>query len=210
MTRRGDEMKNKTIGRASWLMAGALVLGVGAAMALHARAANAAEHDHAPKLMLLVSLIDTSPTRETLLEAGSGAEGEALIRIVNDRALGRYPRARAAGLLGLFPGETARRGLGAIADEASFDDIEVRVQAISALAFLEGQTGLARFTRLLEDANPEIRGAAVRALARLSSPAATAAIQNRLGSERVSWVRATMLQKLRDSREARMPRSQRP
>lgn len=62
-----------------------------------------AEDGHDPDLMLLVSAIDIIPSRDQLVEAGSGGDGAGLIAIAGDTAQSQYTRIRAISLLAHFP-----------------------------------------------------------------------------------------------------------
>src|SRR5688572_21182046 len=87
------------------------------------------ENVHPERLMFLMKLIDQVPTKAQLIEAGAGAQGEALVAIANDAMLPRYPRMRAAGALGMF--EEAKPALASIVEAG--DDVEVRIQALNSL-----------------------------------------------------------------------------
>jgi hypothetical protein len=139
------------------------------ALVLAATPALAEERDHPAKLMLLMRLIDQVPTKAQLLEAGAGEHGGALVAIARDTALQRYPRMRAAGALGMF--KEAKLALAAIVEQG--DDVEVKIQALSALVHVEGAEARSRLNRLKLHAHPDLRAAALRQLSTLDSRLST-------------------------------------
>jgi len=165
-----------------------LLLAVGLTVALPA-AGLAAEHP--AKLLLLTKLIDQVPTKAQLVEAGAGAHGEALFAIAKDAELSRYPRARAASMLGHFDTDKGRDQLAALLDDPQVLDREVRIQALASLVALEKARAFDRLQGLLSDADPELRAAAVRNLGRIEHPQAKATLQAHLAQDRepVRWVR---------------------
>src|SRR5688572_10495528 len=86
-------------------------------VALAPTALQAAEQAHPERLMLLLNLIDRSPSQAELIAAGGGEKGEALVRVAFDRSLALYPRMRAAGALGFFAGADVERALARIVDD---------------------------------------------------------------------------------------------
>jgi hypothetical protein len=125
----------------------------------------AEEKDHPKELMLLMRLIDQIPTRAQLIEAGAGEKGEALVAVLADTTLARYPRMRAAGALGMFASVESRASLASAIDGDG--DVEVRIQALASLVHLEGHAARPRLNALSSHAHPELRSAARRQLARL-------------------------------------------
>lgn len=152
-------------------------------------AAQAAEHP--ARLLLLTKLIDQVPTKAQLVEAGAGAHGEALYAIAADETLPRYPRARAASMLGHFDTPKARGRLADLLDDPRIVDREVKIQALAALVRLEGPASLERLSDLSVHPDPELRAAAIRNLGRVEHPRVQAILQARLaeGAEPVRWVR---------------------
>jgi HEAT repeat protein len=148
------------------------------------------------RLVNLLSMIDVQPTREQLFDAGAGQNGEVLEAIALDPTATRYVRTRAASSLSLFDSAAARSSLAKLIDLAG--DPEVRIQAISAYGALEGRAAVSRFAGLLTDRHPEVRAAAVRALARTQAPAVASLLAARLAvdGEESALVRALIQRKL--------------
>jgi HEAT repeat protein len=148
------------------------------------------------QLLEILSMIDVRPTREQLLEAGSGAHGEVLAEIALDRTRSRYVRTRAASSLSFFDDENAKSALSRVIDGA--DDAEVRIQAIAAFGVVEGKKAVPRLSVLLADQHPEVRAAAVRALVRTRAPEVGSLLAARLAvdGEEAAMVRALIQRKL--------------
>lgn len=128
----------------------------------------AAHADPAPRapLVRVLQSPDQIPTADQV--RALDADGSALRAIATDRAQTRYLRVRAASLLGLYDRPEVRAALAALADAAA-DDVEVRVQALDALARLEGPAGEARLVRALGSEQRVLREVAVIGLARRGS-----------------------------------------
>lgn len=148
--------------------------------------------EHGERLLLLTKLIDQVPTKAQLVEAGAGAHGEALLAIAKDKDLPRYPRARAASMLGHFDSDKGRASLASLIDDPQILDREVKIQALASLVYLDGAKSFDRLSSMLQDPDPELRAAAVRNLGRIQHPGVQAALQARLadGVESVRWVKA--------------------
>lgn len=159
-------------------------------LAVGASAAEAAEHP--ADLLLLTKLIDQVPSKAQLVAAGAGDNGEALFAIATDKGLTRYPRARAASMLGHFDSAKGRAQLKALLDSPEVVDREVKIQALSSLVYLDKAATFERLSGLLTHPDPQLRAAAVRNLGRIEHPGVQAALQARLadGAEPVAWVRA--------------------
>lgn len=175
----------------------ALALGAAhAAEPVKGAAADAAK-THPEDLVRLLSYLDVIPTIDQLRAAGAGAQGDALARVAADRAQHRYVRMRAASALGAFDAPSNRTALATLVD-ADDDDREVRLQALTALTWLEKAAALPRLERLLGHSDPELRAAALRNLARVPGPAARAAVESFLGrAEPTPWVKAQAEESLR-------------
>lgn len=152
-----------------------------------------AVHD---RLFEILSMIDVLPTKEQLVAAGAGENGEVLAEIALDRAAPRYVRTRAASSLSLFDNPIARAALVRVIDTA--DDQEVRIQAIASIGLLDGKAAVPRLSVLLIDEQPDIRAAAVRALARTKAPEVGPMLAKRLAAdgEDAALVRALIQKKL--------------
>ncbi len=138
-----------------------------------------AQKPHPPELLNALNRIDEVPSKAEL-EAKGAQDGEALLAIARDPEVAAYPRIRAASLLGLFDNPTCRKGLSDLLLRA--DVQEIKVQAVRALARLEGHRGLPRLKKTLVHRNKELRAAAVRALARIDHPDAESMLKARLNS----------------------------
>lgn len=125
-----------------------------------------AETDDSRTLRVVLGSPDQIPTAAQI--TALDAEGATLRAIVADRREPRYLRMRAASLLGLFDRPEVRGQLARVID-ASDDDIEVRVQALDALARMEG--GTARLSRALASPDKAMREVAVIGLVRLRAHA---------------------------------------
>lgn len=147
----------------------------------------AAEHD--ARLLMLMNLIEQVPTKAQLQAAG--ATPEALLSIANDKALKRYPRARAASMIAHFDTPQARLHLAALLQDSQIKDSEVKVQALNGLVYLEGAGSFERLERLSKHDHPELRAAAVRNLGRIQHPGVQGVLRNRLveGVESVAWIK---------------------
>ncbi len=97
---------------------------------LLALAAPAMAADAAPTAELLLGAIDVPLTPEAL--AAAGVDEARATAVARDPARRRYLRVRAAGALGVLGTDGARRTLEALAAEDP--DVEVRIQAVTALA----------------------------------------------------------------------------
>lgn len=115
-----------------------------------------------------VSLLDQLPTRAQLLALGADTEGAALRRIAEDSSRAAYTRIRAVSFLAWFDSAETRAMLTRLLDDEAAPIMEMRVQALRALALLEGPAARTRLERYLGHAAPELRGAAERALLSLS------------------------------------------
>lgn len=129
----------------------------------------AAGAEHPAGLMRLLASPDEIPSAATLKTLGAGDDGRALAAIAEDETLARYPRMRAASLLGHFSGPSVERALLALAEGATARDIEVRIQAIASLGFVLRERARPTLARLASAPELEIRRAAERAVLRLST-----------------------------------------
>lgn len=145
-----------------------------------ATASAAPEDEYGPRLLLVLSAIDVVPTADQLRAAGAGVEGEVLAKIAVDRRVASYTRTRAASCLSLFGAEAAGRSLRAILDDRTLEDREVKIQAIAALSVVEGARALEKISPVLADRDPELRAAAVRAIARMPGERARVLLAARL------------------------------
>lgn len=160
------------------------------ALLLSSAPAVAAPEAHSSRLLYLLNLIDQVPDAAQLAAAGVDAQGQALYAVAADRQLPRYPRARAAGLLGRYSGPASVAALSRLLAES--DDLEVKVQAIAGLTHLEGNQALPRLQGLLADREPELRAAAIRGLRRLDTPAARTLLNQHRQVEKEAWIRASI------------------
>lgn len=119
------------------------------------------------------------------------SDGRVLRGIAADRRETRYVRMRAASLLGLYDRPEVRAGLDALVAAAD-DDLEVRVQALGALTFLEGPQAVARLTRVLTSPERVLREVAVIGLGRLGTAPARAALEKHRAIERDPGIRARL------------------
>jgi HEAT repeat protein len=140
--------------------------------------ARAAEADHLPRLVSILRVIDQIPDRATLVGAGVGSDGAALLAIARDVSLDRYTRMRAAAGLAHFPAARAQDGLAALVRDAGADE-EVRIQAVAAHTYARGADALPMLRTLAADPSEELRGAAVRNLARVGTAEAIALLRAR-------------------------------
>ncbi len=115
-------------------------------------------------LVSALSLIDQVPTRAQLLALGADAEGAALRRIAEDASRPAYTRIRAVSFLAWFDSAETRSMLTRLLTDEAAPIMEMRVQALRALARLEGPAARPRLERYLGHGAPELRGAAERAL----------------------------------------------
>jgi HEAT repeat protein len=175
-----------------------LGVALGAALLFSAPASLAIAASHPAPLVEVLRLIDVIPTVEQLRAAGAGADGSALAAVAADRALGRYERMRAASALVAFDSPATRSALGALVDRED-DDREVRLSALAALTRLEKGRALPRLGRLLGSADPELRGGAIRNLARVGGPEAHRLLDGfvRGGARELPWLVALAEDKLR-------------
>lgn len=159
----------------------------------------AAHGDHPENLMFLVTLIDGVPTRAALDAAAAGDQGAGLVAIARDSSLPRYPRTRAAAMLGAYSGPRVAPALEGII--ATADDIEVRIQAIASLAQTSGDGAIPRLEGLIQGKQPELSAASARALARMNTARARQVLSKHL---------PLMPPSLRRSIERRLSRIDRP
>lgn len=162
----------------------AACLGLGLATQAYAHAS-----EHRSEVLLILRLIDQIPTRVDLDR--SGVRPPELLAVAEDKALHRYVRARAAGMLGHFDEPGVRAAVRRLV--TSSKDVEVRLQALVALTHLEGVASQTLLTELLEHPHPELRAAAFRGLVRIAAPNLSELIAHRLDVEAIPWVRSTLV-----------------
>jgi HEAT repeat protein len=165
----------------SFLSTSLLTLVVGAALPVWA--------DDLAALRMLLGSPDQVPAAAHVRSLD--AEGRVLRGIAADRRETRYVRMRAASLLGLYDRPEVRAGLDALVAAAD-DDLEVRVQALGALTFLEGPHAVARLTRTLASPERVLREVAVIGLDRIGTASARAALEKHRTVERDQGIRARL------------------
>lgn len=121
------------------------------------------EGDHSARLLALLRHPDQIVSQQDLQTIGAGEE--ALYAVASDVKLDRYARLRAASLLGYYP--SSRLRLAALAEDP-LCDVEVRIQAVASLVWIERAEAVPRLNVLLRDQHPQIRAAARRNIDRLS------------------------------------------
>ena len=165
----------------SFLSTSVLVMALGAALPAWA--------DDTATLRMLLGSPDQLPVAAQVRSLD--AEGRVLRGIAADRRETRYVRMRAASLLGLYDRPEVRAGLDALLAAAD-EDLEVRVQALGALTYLEGPQAVARLTRVLASPERVLREVAVIGLGRIGSAPARAALERHRAVERDTGIRARL------------------
>ncbi|MES2644667.1 MAG: HEAT repeat domain-containing protein [Myxococcota bacterium] len=122
------------------------------------------------------------------LGAGAGAE---LYVLAQDGTLSPTKRAGAVYALGFFPTDTHRALLASLASTDGTDAL-LRRKAVYALAAGWGDGALSELSRALAAPDTQLRVAAARALGRVGTPGATAALRGRLAIEADATVRTTL------------------
>ncbi len=118
---------------------------------------------------------------------GAGADAE-LLAIAQDSSLSHTRRANAIHALGWFPTEASRAFLVSLAGNEVGDAL-FRRKAVHALANGWGDGALSELATALASPDVQLRAATARALARVGTPAAEAALRARLPVETDRMVR---------------------
>ena len=135
----------------------------------------------------LLSGYEDPPRAEELRRLGAGVEAE-LLAIGQDPAQSRSRRERAVYALGWFPSAMAHAFVEGLATSPVADS-HLRRSAVWALANGWGDAAIGSIGTALASEDVQLRNQAARALGRLGTPAAVAALKTRLGDEPNAMVR---------------------
>lgn len=155
-----------------------------------AQPALAAEVTLRDRVLDLVSGYEDAPTSDELHKLGDGVD-LALIDIAKDASVGRSRRSGAIWALGLFPNDTTHAFVLGVAQDPAADSL-LRRSATWALCNGWGDAALAEVKSALESDDAQLRNQAVRAVAKVGTPAALATLQQRLPLESSAMVRDTL------------------
>ncbi len=142
------------------------------------------------RVLNLLSGYEDTPSADALHGLGDGVD-LALMDIAKDPAAGRSRRSNAVWSLGFFPTDASRAFLLSTVTDAAADS-QLRRSATWALCNGWGDAALADVKPALESSDEQLRNQAVRAVAKVGSPAARAILQERLASDGSAMVRATI------------------
>jgi HEAT repeat protein len=161
----------------------------------------------APRLVQLLSTIDTPVTRAALEEAGGAQTVTTLHALATDPTEPTAVRRAAISALGHFPTEATRDVLSALLRE---DDAVLRKVALDALgfAFVKDDVVEALLSAALSDDSPVLRRSALRGLARRTTRSARMTLERRLGIERDVETRALLEQAIIMQRRAQSRRAE--
>ncbi|MDP2306273.1 MAG: HEAT repeat domain-containing protein [Pseudomonadota bacterium] len=142
------------------------------------------------KMIDLLSAYEEPPSAADWRALGAGA-GAELYSLAQDTTLSHTRRAGAVYALGFFPTDANRAFLaGLVATDAS--DALLRRKAVYALGAGWGDGALSELTGALSAPDTQLRVAAARALGKVGTPSARAALQAQLGVEADASVRTTL------------------
>ncbi|MSP54993.1 MAG: HEAT repeat domain-containing protein [Myxococcales bacterium] len=155
-----------------------------------AQPAFAAEVTLRDRVLDLVSGYEDAPTRDELFKLGDGVD-LALIDIANDASVGRTRRSSAVWALGFFPTDTTHTYVLGVVQDAQADSL-LRRSATWALCTGWGDAALSEVAPSLKSDDAQLRNQAVRAVAKVGTPAALVTLQQRLPLESSAMVRDTL------------------
>lgn len=139
------------------------------------------------KLIELLSGYEDPPTAAALRALGAGVDTE-LMAIAADSSVSKARRASATWSLGYFPSPATRSFLDDRVQDAAGDS-QLRRAATWALCNGWGDAALEAIGPALRSSDDQLRNQAVRAVARVGSPAARALLESRLAVESSAMVR---------------------
>ena len=139
------------------------------------------------KLIELLSGYEDPPTATALRALGAGVDSE-LMAIALDSSIPMARRASATWSLGYFPSPATRSFLDDRVQDAAGDS-QLRRAATWALCNGWGDAALEAIGPALRSSDDQLRNQAVRAVARVGSPAARALLESRLAVESSAMVR---------------------
>ena len=149
------------------------------------------------RLTGLLRAYEHQATAEDFLSLGDKAlVRDALIEIVVDDGQAALLRGRAVVALGFFPDEASRRAIEGVLDRPELSDIILR-RALETMAHAFADAGISRLTPYLDDARPDVRETAARALGEIGSPEALRALRRRLDRETTDVVREALETQIR-------------
>ncbi len=146
-----------------------------------------------PRLVQLLSTIDTPVTRAALEEAGGVETAATLHALATDTTERTTLRRAAIVALGHFPTKATREVLSALVRD---DDAMLQKAALDALgfAFVKDEEVEALLAAALRDESPVIRRSAIRGLARRPARSAWVLLEKQLNLERDLETRALLQQ----------------
>ncbi|MDP1919102.1 MAG: HEAT repeat domain-containing protein [Myxococcales bacterium] len=146
-----------------------------------------------PRLVQLLSTIDTPTTRAALEEAGGVETAATLHALATDPTERTTLRRAAIVALAHFPTKATREVLSALVRD---DDAMLRKVALDALgfAFVKDEAVEALLATALRDESPVIRRSAIRGLARRPARSAALLLEKHLSLEREVETRALLEQ----------------
>ncbi len=146
----------------------------------------------------LLSGYEETPTATELQKLGAGVDTE-LVAIASDSSVGRARRANATWSLGFFPTESTRGFLVALVEDPSADS-QLRRSATWALCNGWGDGALDAVKPALAASDVQLRNQAVRAVAKVGTPAARSVLEARLATESSAMVRDAIAQSLGEAK----------
>lgn len=156
--------------------------------------ANAADDALRTQVLDLLSGYEDTPTASELQKLGDGVDA-TLLAIASDSSVSRSRRASATWSLGFFPTDATKAYLvGLVADATA--DSQLRRSATWALCNGWGDAALDLVKPALDATDSQLRNQAVRAVAKVATPAARSVLEARLSTESSAMVRETLNQSL--------------
>jgi HEAT repeat protein len=149
-------------------------------------------------LIDLLSGYETPPAAAELQMLGAGVDVE-LMAISADVSVNKARRATATWALGYFPSDVTRGFLTLLVTDAGADS-QLRRAATWALCNGWGDAALGLIGPALSASDPQLRNQAVRAVARVGTPAARAVLESRLAVESTAMVRDAITASLAEAK----------
>lgn len=157
-----------------------------------------ARSDLRATLLDLLSGYEAAPAASELQLLGAGVDAE-LMAISADTSVSKARRASATWSLGYFPTDATRLFLAQVVTDASADS-QLRRSATWALCNGWGDAALAVLEPALTSSDVQLRNQAVRAVARVGSPASRAVLEGRLAVESSAMVRDAITASLAEAK----------
>lgn len=165
-----------------------------AALLALASPAYAADDALRTQVLDLLTGYEDAPTAADLQKLGDGVDA-TLLAIASDSSVSRSRRASATWSLGFFPTDATKAFLTSLVNDTAADS-QLRRSATWALCNGWGDAALELVKPALDASDSQLRNQAVRAVAKVATPAARSVLEARLSTESSAMVRDTLTQSL--------------